>query len=320
MNSPGDAYTVIAEELTKVFGKFVAVDRVSFQVSRGEIFGFLGPNGAGKTTTIKILCGLLTPSSGRASVAGWDCSTQYEEIRKNIGYMSQKFSIYEDLTVEENLDFFGGVYGLSGAGKRAREDWVLEMAGLSRQKKMMTGELPLGWKQRLALGCAVLHSPPILFLDEPTSGVDPISRRSFWELIHKMSDDGVTVFVTTHYMDEAGYCNRLALMASGGIIAMGAPGELKSRWMTDSVIELECADLLRAVEVLSLEDTLSEVAVFGNLLHLVAADPDEAIKKARERLKAAGISPGRAEVIPPSLEDVFVTLTSRGADAAKPPS
>ena len=311
LNSSQKDVAVFAKDLTKVFGSFVAVDRVSFEVERGEIFGFLGPNGAGKTTTIKILCGLLTPTSGEASVAGRDVSTQYEEVRKQIGYMSQKFSIYEDLTVAENLEFFGGVYGLSGKDHEQRAQWVLEMTGLTDEQKTLTSELPLGWKQRLALGCAVLHTPPIVFLDEPTSGVDPISRRNFWGLIHEMAAQGVTSFVTTHYMDEAGYCNRLALMSQGRIIAMDNPRELKTRWMTDSVIEMECSDLLTALDVLNDDRFFSEVAVFGNQLHIVADDPEPAKERARQLLKAMGVTIIRAEVVSPSLEDVFVTLTSQ---------
>jgi len=302
---------VVAKDLTKVFGSFVAVDRVSFEVQRGEIFGFLGPNGAGKTTTIKILCGLLTPSSGEASVAGRDVSTEYEEVRKQIGYMSQKFSIYEDLTVAENLEFFGGVYGLRGRDHEKRAQWALEMTGLMDERKTLTRELALGWKQRLALGCAVLHTPPIVFLDEPTSGVDPISRRNFWGLIHEMTSQGVTSFVTTHYMDEAGYCNRLALMSQGRIIAMDNPRELKTKWMTESVIEMECSDLLTALDLLKDDRFFSEVAVFGNQLHIVADDPEPAKERARQLLTAKGISIIRAEQVSPSLEDVFVTLTSQ---------
>jgi drug efflux transport system ATP-binding protein len=302
---------VFAQDLTRVFGDFVAVDHVSFEVPRGEIFGFLGPNGAGKTTTIKILCGLLTPSSGVARVSGWDVSTQYEEIKKRIGYMSQKFSLYEDLTVEENLDFFGGIYGLDGERKQSRDAWVLEMAGLAEKRKSLTRELALGWKQRLALGCAVLHEPPVLFLDEPTSGVDPLSRRSFWDLIHSLALHGVTVFVSTHYMEEAEYCHRLALMSKGRIIALGTPGELKKNWMKDSVVDLECDDLMRAAEMLQNEAVFSEVAVFGSLLHLVTGDADSAISIAKEKLREAGIHLSRIEAITPSLEDVFVTLTAK---------
>ncbi len=310
MNSRNNI-AVLAKDLTKVFGNFTAVDHVSFEVTRGEIFGFLGPNGAGKTTTIKILCGLLTPTSGTGFVAGWDASTQYEEIRKHIGYMSQKFSIYQDLTVEENLDFFGGVYGLEGEEKKRREASALEMAGLTDMRKSMTRDLPLGWKQRLALACAVLHAPPILFLDEPTSGVDPISRRNFWGLIHHMAEQGITIFVTTHYMDEAGYCNRLALMSGGRIIALGSPRELRSEWMPETVMELECSDLAGAIETLQKEETLSEVAVFGNLLHIVTPEPQAAMTKVPQLLQEAGISVKRLEVVLPTLEDVFVALTSR---------
>jgi ABC-2 type transport system ATP-binding protein len=317
LNKNGANIEVFAEDLTKVFGKFTAVDHVNFEVERGEIFGFLGPNGAGKTTTIKILCGLLAPTSGVAQVSGYDVSTQPEEIKKNIGYMSQKFSLYEDLTVEENLDFFGGIYGLDSEKKKSRDKWVLEMAGLTDKKTSLTGELPLGWKQRLALGCAVLHEPPVLFLDEPTSGVDPLSRRSFWDLIHDMARQGVTVFVTTHYMEEAEYCHRLSLMSRGKIVALGTAGELKKNWMTESVIDLECDDLMRAAELLDTEPGFTEVAVFGSLLHLVAPDPEFAVSRAKEVLTQAGISVSRIEPITPSLEDVFVTLTAKDNNAAE---
>jgi len=311
VNTNDREITVRAEGLTRVFGSFVAVDRVSFEVEKGEIFGFLGPNGAGKTTTIRILCGLLSPTSGRASVAGWDVFTHPEEIKKNIGYMSQKFSLYEDLTVEENLDFFGGIYSLPLERKGERDEWVLEMAGLTDQRKTLTSDLPLGWKQRLALGCAVLHEPPILFLDEPTSGVDPLSRRSFWELINRLSSEGVTVFVTTHYMDEAEYCNRLALMNRGVIVALGTPSELKKRWMRDAVLDLECSDFMRAAEILEDDELFSEIAIFGYRLHLVTPDPAAAMERAREKLEASGISVARIEAITRSLEDVFVTLTAK---------
>jgi ABC-2 type transport system ATP-binding protein len=302
---------VFAKDLTKVFGTFVAVDHINFQVEKGEIFGFLGPNGAGKTTTIKILCGLLTPTSGTGSVSGWDVSTQFEDIKKHIGYMSQKFSLYEDLTVQENLDFFGGVYGIDPAKKLQRDTWVLEMSGLSDKKGMLTRDLALGWKQRLALGCAVLHEPPVVFLDEPTSGVDPLSRRSFWDLIHDMARKGVTVFVTTHYMEEAEYCNRLALMSKGRIIALGTPRQLKKDWMEESVLELECDDLMEAAELLGKEPVFSEVAVFGNMLHIVVQDTEAAKAAAREKLGQAQINITRMDVITPSLEDVFVTLTAK---------
>ncbi len=219
---------VVVENLEKRFGRFVAVHRVSFQVAKGEVFGFLGPNGAGKSTTIRMLCGILTPSGGGGMVAGFDVATQPEQIKANIGYMSQKFSLYGDLTVEENIDFFSGIYRLPREKKRQRKEWVIEMAGLSGHRHSLTAVLSGGWKQRLALGCAILHEPPIIFLDEPTSGVDPISRRRFWDLIYDLSGRGVTVFVTTHYMDEAEYCNRLGLIYRGELIALGTPHELKT--------------------------------------------------------------------------------------------
>lgn len=315
MNQGTREIAVSVQDLTKVFGTFYAVDHVSFEVERGEIFGFLGPNGAGKTTTIKILCGLLTPTSGVGTVSGWDVATQPEDIKKNIGYMSQKFSLYEDLAVGENLDFFGGIYGLDSKKREARAKWVLEMAGLSDKRHFITRDLPLGWKQRLALGCAVLHEPPILFLDEPTSGVDPVSRRSFWEFIHNLASEGVTVFVTTHYMEEAEYCNRLALMNNGKIIALGTPRELKKDWMKEAVLDLECDDFVRAAELLDKEEVFSEAAVFGSMVHLVTPDPEAAKVRAKEVLAAAGISVSRLEVITPSLEDVFVTLTAGNQNA-----
>jgi ABC-2 type transport system ATP-binding protein len=226
MNS---AIAVETRDLVKRFGDFVAVNRVSITVARGEIFGFLGPNGAGKSTTIRMLCGLLTPTSGRATVGGFDVATQSEAIKRNIGYMSQKFSLYDDLEVEENIDFFGGIYGVQKQRLQERKDYVLRMAGLEDRRHSMTRLLAGGWKQRLALGCAILHEPPILFLDEPTSGVDPIARRNFWDLIYRLSEAGHTVFVSTHYMDEAEYCHRLALMYGGRVIALGEPGALKRK-------------------------------------------------------------------------------------------
>jgi len=221
-----NGWAVEVENLVKRFGDFTAVDRISLRVRRGEIFGFLGPNGAGKSTAIRILCGLLSPTSGTAKVGGIDVSRDPETIRQNIGYMSQKFSLYDDLTVEENLDFFGGIYGVPAERRLEREEYVLRMAGLTDQRSRMTRLLAGGWKQRLALGCAILHEPPILFLDEPTSGVDPIARREFWDLIYQLSENGHTVFVTTHYMDEAEYCHRLALMYKGKIVAMDTPAAL----------------------------------------------------------------------------------------------
>jgi ABC-2 type transport system ATP-binding protein len=226
-NGGANDFAVVVEDLEKRFGSFVAVNRISFQVARGEIFGFLGPNGAGKSTTIRMLCGILKPTAGRGTVAGFDIRTQPEQIKANIGYMSQKFSLYQDLTVEENIDFYSGIYRIPPEKKRERKEWVIEMSGLSEHRRRLTSILSGGWRQRLALGCAILHEPPIIFLDEPTSGVDPISRRQFWDLIYDLSGKGVTVFVTTHYMDEAEYCNRLGLIYRGELIALGTPHDLK---------------------------------------------------------------------------------------------
>jgi ABC-2 type transport system ATP-binding protein len=231
-------WAVEIDDLVKKFGSFVAVEHVSLKVGKGEIFGFLGPNGAGKSTTIRVLCGLLTPTSGRASVGGFDVAHDPESIRRNIGYMSQKFSLYDDLTVEENIHFFSGIYGVPKNLRDERRDYVLKMAGIQDQHATMTRLLPGGWKQRLALGCAILHDPPILFLDEPTSGVDPIARRGFWDLIYQLSEAGRTVFVSTHYMEEAEYCHRVALMYRGRVIALGSPKELKDKLKVPTMEEV----------------------------------------------------------------------------------
>jgi ABC-2 type transport system ATP-binding protein len=237
--------SVVVEHLHKRFGEFIAVNDVNLRVGRGEIFGFLGPNGAGKSTTIRILCGLLAPSDGKAMVAGFDVAREPEKVRQHIGYMSQKFSLYDDLTVEENIDFFSGIYGVEKSKRAARKHYALQMAGLTGQETIMTGTLSGGWKQRLALGCAILHEPPIVFLDEPTSGVDPIARRAFWDLIYQLSESGQTVFVTTHYMDEAEYCHRIALLYRGKMIALGTPAELKSEMSKASMEEVFVASIER---------------------------------------------------------------------------
>lgn len=302
--------SVEVENLVKRFGSFTAVDRVSFSTRTGEVFGLLGPNGSGKSTTIRILCGLLHPSSGRASVAGYDVVASPEQIRRNIGYMSQKFSLYADLTVLENLRFFAGMYGVSSDMVKERISWALEMAGLRGRESSLTGTLSGGWKQRLALGCAVLHRPPILFLDEPTSGVDPLSRRLFWELIQHMSDEGVTVFVTTHYMDEAVYCNRLALMDRGQLIALGTPTELRRDSIEGSLLLLECDRIGDALQRVRRIEGVHDAAVFGNALHLVVSNL-EVGAAIRTALEADGIAVARLDPIRPSLEDAFVALTAR---------
>jgi ABC-2 type transport system ATP-binding protein len=303
-----DGMAVEIENLVKQFGSFCAVDHISLAVEKSEIFGFLGPNGAGKSTTIRILCGLLAPTQGRASVNGFDVSTQPELIKKSIGYMSQKFSLYDDLTVEENIDFFGGVYGVAAALRNERKDYVLEMAGLLERRNSLTRELSGGWKQRLALGCAILHQPPILFLDEPTSGVDPIARRNFWDLIYQLSEQGRTVFVTTHYMDEAEYCHRLALMYRGKVIALGTPSALKEQLRSQMLIHLETSDLVGSIRALEGKEEILDVAVFGSGLHVRLKSESPADELIRGNLENQGISVQKLEPIPPSMEDVFVAM------------
>jgi ABC-2 type transport system ATP-binding protein len=298
--------TVHVENLRRTFGAFTAVDGIDLSVREGEIFGFLGPNGAGKSTTIRMLCGLLMPTGGSGSVAGYDIIRQPEEIKKRIGYMSQKFSLYEDLTVEQNVDFFSGIYGVAKEKRQARKERVLEMAGLTEKKGSLTKSLAGGFKQRLALGCAILHEPPILFLDEPTSGVDPLSRRNFWNLIYAMSRSGVTIFVTTHYMDEAEYCDRLALIYRGKIIAEGPPSELKERAMRREVLEIEVDRAVDAMEFLTRAGI--ETAIFGTLLHATVDRAAEASPRITGILGNAGFTVRGTEKVVPSLEDVFVNL------------
>jgi ABC-2 type transport system ATP-binding protein len=299
---------VAVQDLERRFGSFVAVDRVSFEVAEGEIFGFLGPNGAGKSTTIRMLCGILAPTGGSGTVGGFDIRTQPERIKENIGYMSQRFSLYEDLTVEENIDFYSGIYRIPAEKKRPRKEWAIEMAGLGEHRNSRTSILSGGWKQRLALGCAILHEPRIIFLDEPTSGVDPISRRQFWDLIYEMADRDVTVFVTTHYMEEAEYCDRLGLIYRGELIATGTPSELKTELMTDDVLELSCERPEAAMGLIEQLPAVKDAALFGKGLHLVAENGREAAALVRRLLAQQGFQVHRVEEIVPSLEDVFVSL------------
>lgn len=299
---------VEVKDLVKTFGDFVAVDHISFQVGKGEIFGFLGPNGAGKSTTIRILCGLLAPSGGSASVAGFDVSQEPETVRRNIGYMSQKFSLYDDLKVEENLDFFSGIYSVPKEIREERKRYVLRMAGLEDRRGMITRLLPGGWKQRLALGCAILHQPPILFLDEPTSGVDPIARRGFWDLIYQLSEAGHTIFVSTHYMDEAEYCHRLALMYRGKIIALDTPENLKKALPLHALYQLESSNIPESMKALEADPAVLDVAVFGSGLHVMLKDPATSAARIRSDLEQRGIEIRVLEPILPSMEDVFVAL------------
>ncbi len=304
-------WAVEVNDLTKRFGRFAAVDRVSFAVRRGEIFGFLGPNGAGKSTTIRMLCGILEPTSGSGRVAGFDIRTQTEQIRERIGYMSQKFSLYEDLTVEENIEFYAGVYGVPPDRLPERKRWVLTMAGLEAREHSLTGELSMGWRQRLALGCAIVHEPEILFLDEPTSGVDPLSRRQFWDLIYRMAKDGVTVFVTTHYMDEAEHCHRVCLIYRGRIVAMGTPDEMKTRYSAGALVEVDVEPQMPALENLLNDPQVYDAAVFGRRLHVVLPTGGDVPAYVRGRLEEAGFRVHSVELVAPSLEDVFVALVEQ---------
>ena len=309
---------VRVEDLEKRFGNFVAVDRVSFSVTKGEVFGFLGPNGAGKSTTIRMLCGILAPTSGGGTVAGFDIAAQPESIKAHIGYMSQRFSLYEDLTVEENIDFYSGIYRIPAGRKAERKEWVIDMAGLRDHCSSRTRTLSTGWKQRLALGCAVLHEPPIIFLDEPTSGVDPVSRRRFWDLIYELAGGGVTVFVTTHYMDEAEYCDRVGLIYRGELIALDSPRELKNL-MQEDVLEVLCPRPQDAMERVEQVEGVRESALFGRGLHVVVEDAAVA-SAVDQALGEAGFDVQRIEAITPSLEDVFVSLIEAHERAAGPQS
>ena len=302
---------ITVKNLTRKFGDFTAVDNVSFDVKRGEIFGFLGANGAGKTTVIKMLCGLLTSTSGNAAVAGYDINTQPESIKRTIGYMSQKFSLYEDLTVSENLNFFGGVYGLNERDLNDRIAWAVEMAGLTDKKGALTGSLPVGWKQRLALGCALLHRPQVVFLDEPTGGVDPVSRRRFWDLIFTLAEEGVTVFVTTHYLDEAEYCNTIMLIHAGKIVAGGSPRQLKTEHIRYPMLEVNCTGIIESLNILQQQDWVIESSVFGTLLHVSVENEEAGSRKIKEVLSEHNITVHGIERIVPSLEDVFIHLTDK---------
>ena len=298
-------------DLVKRFGDFVAVDHINMEVRRGEIFGFLGPNGAGKSTTIRMLCGLLAPTSGSATVGGLDVGTQSELIKQRIGYMSQRFSLYDDLTVEENIDFFSGIYGVPRGRRNERKDYVLKMAGIEERRSSLTHLLSGGWKQRLALGCAILHEPPILFLDEPTSGVDPIARRTFWDLIYQLSRAGHTIFVSTHYMDVAEYCHRLALMYRGKVTALGTPAELKQSLGSHHLLLLQVSDIVSSMKLLENVPGATDVAVFGGGLHVTVENDQSAIPQIRQVLEGAGIQVPILEPIEPSLEDVFVAMIER---------
>ena len=304
------APAIVVDHLDKRFGEFRALDDISFNVGRGEIMGFLGPNGAGKSTLIRVLCGLLRPSAGRAVVDGIDIARGPEQVRRRIGYMSQKFSLYGDLSVRENLRFFGGIYGVAPDRIGARIAYALEMAGLQGREDALVSTLAGGWKQRLALGCAILHQPSVLFLDEPTSGVDPGSRRRFWDLIQQLSAGGVSVLVSTHYMDEAEYCMRIAMIAAGRMIALGTPQELKRQSLGGTLLELDCADPSAALELLAGAPGVRDAAMFGRVLHLLVDDAAGG-PAACALLAAHGQAGARTRPISPGMEDVFVQLVRR---------
>lgn len=313
-------------DLTKTFGKFTSVNNISFEVKEGEVFGFLGSNGAGKSTTIKMLCGILEPTSGDATVGGYSIAGDPDGVKRNIGYMSQKFSLYSDLTVNENINFFGGVYGLEGNELDERKKWVLNIAGLEGREKTLTSSLSVGFKQRLALGCAVIHEPKIIFLDEPTGGVDPISRRKFWDLITDLSERGTTVFVTTHYLDEAEFCNRIILINAGTLIASGSPKELKKKYIKNKVIEIDCSDIYKATEILEKEKIAESISIFGNSLHVTLKEStnsdlkyekDEVLLITDLLREDPDFKINRISEITPSLEDVFLYLIEKNSPDAK---
>jgi len=311
MNRRLNNHAVEAQELTKQFDGFIAVDHISFTIPRGQIFGFLGPNGAGKTTTIRMLLGLLKPTSGAATVLGFDIVKNSEEIRKRIGYMSQKFSLYNDLTVEENLTFYGGAYGVRGEQSRERKRYILRMAGLEGRERELTKNLSGGWKQRLALGTAIIHEPEMLFLDEPTAGVDPISRRAFWSLLYELAEGGTTIMVTTHYMDEAEHCQSLAFIQGGRLVASGSPQEIKAGEMRGQVLEVACDQPDVAIPVLRRLGVFEEVALYGVLIHVVTEDPDTHRPLIEQALGEGGVQVTAIDHIAPSLEDVFIASARR---------
>jgi len=297
--------------LSRRFGQFVAVKDLSFDVGRGEIFGFLGSNGAGKSTTIRMLCGLLRPSSGTALVGGIDVSADPEGVKQRIGYMSQRFSLYELLTVDQNIRFWGGIYGLTGSRIESRREFVIEMAGLKGRETTLARDLSGGWRQRLALGCAILHEPPILFLDEPTGGVDPLARRQFWRLIDDLSQSGVTVLVTTHYLDEAERCHRVALIHAGALAAIGTTAEVKQTFAGRSIAEVRTADPVHAMKTLEEMPDVEKTSLFGTAVHAVFKQPQLDTAALERTLASAGIKVTSVERVSPSLEDVFLDVVEK---------
>jgi len=306
---------VEARELSKRYGQLIAVDKLSLEINQGEVFAFLGPNGSGKTTTIRMLCGIITPTSGQGRVLGFDVATQSEAIKARIGYMSQRFSLYEDLTVRENLNFYAGLYRVPSGRREERVGALIEMAGLTGRERQLAGQLSGGWKQRLALGCAIVHQPPLLFLDEPTAGVDPVSRRSFWTLIYGLARDGVTIFLTTHYIDEAEHADRVALMLGGRMVALAPPRELRETGLSGTLLEVDCEPPVAALDLLPGVGGVREVTLYGTLLHVLVDDAvtPEALASA---LRDRGVKVTSVRQIKPTLEDVFVSRIRAGAAAS----
>jgi len=302
---------ITVANLTKRFGGFVAVDGVSFEVRAGEVFGFLGSNGAGKSTTIRMLCGLLKPTSGTAFIGGIDVGRDPEGVKRRIGYMSQRFSLYERLTVDQNIRFFGGIYGLDRRRLDARRRFVLEMAGLRGRERTRTADLAGGWRQRLALGCAILHEPAIVFLDEPTGGVDPLSRREFWRLIDRLSASGVTVLVTTHYLDEAEHCDRIAIIHGGRLAALGTTSELKTVFANRPIVEIQTGNPIEAMRLLEAMPEVEKTSVFGTAVHAVLRDSQQPLGPIGSRLEQSGVPLTAIAPVTPSLEDVFLDVVER---------
>lgn len=300
--------TIEVRDLSRRFGDFVAVDRISFSVRQGEIFGFLGSNGAGKSTTIRMLCGLLKPTSGAATVDGIDVGRDPEQVKRRIGYMSQRFSLYELLTVDQNIHFFAGLYGLSDQQMDLRRRFVVEMAGLRGRERTLARDLAGGWRQRLALGCAILHEPSILFLDEPTGGVDPLSRRQFWRLIENLARSGVTILVTTHYLDEAEHCHRLAIIHAGRLAALGSTRELKRMFADRPIVEVQTPRPVEAMRILESVPAVQKTSIFGTAVHAVLAPGFRSVEPIDTSLRAAGVEVLSIDLVQPSLEDVFLDV------------
>ena len=308
-------YAIVTKQLTKRFGMRLAVDHIDLTVRQGEVYGFLGPNGAGKSTTIRMLCGILDPTEGEGTVLGYDIRTDPEKIKEKIGYMSQRFSLYEDLTVQENLEFYASIYGVPRTQWRARIERMIRMADLVGREKDLAATLSGGWKQRLALGCCIVHTPQLIFLDEPTAGVDPVSRRNFWDLIYRLAEEGITILVTTHYMDEAEHCDTLGFIYKGRILVQGSPAEIKATQLQGQVWEVDCSVPGRGFEVLERMEKVEEVVRYGRLLHLIGAKEGLSEARVTDALEKAGIQVRRVEEVPPSVEDIFVSFV--GLDERK---